>query len=119
MGNFAVAAKNTMLDALTVDRIMLHSGDPGADGTANQVAGTLHAATFAAADAGQRLLSADVEYTGLTPLQTITYLSFWNNNGGSPIFHGSDDLTGDLAANAAGEYTVKATTTKVYLPDPA
>lgn len=123
MGSFATAAKNTMLDALTVDRIQLHSGDPGAAGTDNAVlnaasGSTMVAATFDAASGGERLLQSDVAYTGasaLTAAQAVTYVSFWSYNGGSPVFHGSSALSGDQAANASGEYTVKATTTKLTL----
>jgi len=114
---FSTTAKNTMLDALTVDRIQLHSGDPGAAGTANVVADTKLAATFAAASNGERALSTDVDYTGLSANQSVTYLSFWKDAG--TVFHGSKALTGDQAANASGEYTVKATTTKLSLTDPA
>lgn len=117
MGAFSTAAKNTMLDALTVDRIQLHSGDPGSEGTANVVSGTMAAVTFSAASSGSRPLSADKQYTGLTPNQVVTYVSFWNYNGGSPIFHGSSAVTGDQAANSAGEYTVKGTTTKIQITD--
>lgn len=114
---FSTTAKNTMLDSLTVDRIQLHSGDPGAAGTSNVIADTKVAATFAAASSGERALSTDVDYTGLTPSQSITHLSFWKDAG--TVYHGSKALTGDQAANASGEYTVKATTTKLSLTDPA
>ena len=113
---FSTTAKNTMLDALTVDRVQLHSGDPGADGTANVIAETKVAATFAAASNAERALSADVAYTGLTPSQSITHVSFWKDAG--TVYHGSKPLTGDQAANASGEYTLKATT-KLTLTDPA
>lgn len=114
---FSTTAKNTMLDALTADRIQLHSGDPGVDGTGNVIAGTMKEATFAAANAASRALSSDVAYTDLTPAQSITHVSFWKNDG--TVFHGGQALTGDKAANASGEYTVKAATTKLSLSDPA
>jgi hypothetical protein len=116
---FIAAAKNTMLDALTIDRIQLHSGAPGAAGTDNVIAATLVAATVGAASAGKRVLSADVDYTGLDALQSVTYISFWDNNGGSPVYHAYQALTGDQAANAAGEYTVTATTTYLEITDSA
>lgn len=101
---FATAAKNTMLDALTADRVQLHSGDPGGSGTSNQL-GSKVAATFSAASGGERALASAVDFTGLTALQSVTYYSVWNHNGGSPVFHGSAQITsGDVAANAAGEY---------------
>jgi hypothetical protein len=114
---FAVAAKNTMLNALTVDRIQLHSGDPGADGTGNVIAATMAAATFGAAGTGERTLSTSVDYTELNALQSVTYVSFWDYNAGAPVFHGSSAITGDQAANAAGDYTVTMTTTKLSLTD--
>jgi hypothetical protein len=93
---FPVAAKNQMLDGLTVDRVRLHSGDPGADGTANQV-GSLTAATFAAAASGERALSAQVNFAGT-------------------VYKGKAQITGDATANAAGEYTL-TTGTKLTLTD--
>lgn len=114
---FATAAKNTMLDALTVDRVRLHSGDPGASGTSNTiVAFGLTAATFAAASSGERVMSGDVAFTGGSAAQSVTYWSAWDNNGGSPVYHGSGTISaGDVTANAAGEYTLKGTTTKLVL----
>ncbi|MEG6507190.1 phage tail fiber protein [Nitratidesulfovibrio sp. 1201_IL3209] len=32
-------AKNAMLDAITVTKMSLHSGDPGAAGTSNEISG--------------------------------------------------------------------------------
>lgn len=116
---FAVAAKNEMLDGLTVDRVRLHSGLPGAAGTDNQIASTYVAATFAAAAASARALSAQIDYTGLTANQAITYFSVWEDNAGTPIFKGSGQITtGDVAANAAGQYSL-TTSTQLTLSDPA
>ncbi len=39
MGQFVAAAKNAMLDALTVDRLSLHNGVPGTDGLSNEISG--------------------------------------------------------------------------------
>lgn len=114
---FSTAAKNTMLDALTVDRVRLHSGDPGAAGTNNTIAAFgLTAATFAAAASGERALSSDVNFTGGAASQSVTHWSAWQNSG--TVFQGSGTIgTGDVTANAAGEYTLKATNTKLRLPD--
>lgn len=104
--SFSTTAKDAMLDALTADRARLHSGDPGASGTSNQV-GSLTAATFAAASSGSRALSAQVDFTGLSALQSVTWYSVWDNNGGSPVFLGRGQITaGDVAANAAGEFSL-------------
>lgn len=114
---FSTAAKNTMLDALTVDRVRLHSGDPGSAGTNNTIAAYgLTAATFAAAASGERALSSDVAFTGGAAAQSVTHWSAWSNSG--PTFHGSGTIsTGDVTANAAGEYTLKATNTKLRITD--
>ena len=106
-----------MLDSLTVDRVRLHSGDPGAAGTNNTIAAFgLTAATFNAASGGERTLASDVAFTGGTALQSVTYFSAWQNSG--TVFQGSGQITsGDVAANAAGAYTLVATTTKLDIND--
>lgn len=112
---FSTGCLNAMLDSQTFDRTQLHSGDPGSSGTSNAL-GSKVAATFASASAGVRALSGDVSYTGLTALQSVTWFSVWDNNGGSPVFKGRGQITsGDVAANAAGEFTLKATTTTLSL----
>lgn len=107
---FPVATRNAWLDSRTVDRVRLHSGDPGASGTANQV-GSLVACTFSAASGGSRALASAVNFTGLTANQSVTWFSVWNNNGGSPTFEGSGQITtGDTQANASGAYTLNTST---------
>jgi len=112
---FSTGAKNTMLNALTADRVRLHSGDPGAAGTANTIAAFgLTAATFAAAASGERAMSSDVAFSGGAASQPVTHYSVWNSTG--PTFLGSGAITiGDVVANAAGEYTLKAANTKMAL----
>lgn len=111
----SLAARNSMLDALTLDRVRLHSGDPGAAGTSNTIAAYgLTAATFAAASGGERALSGDVAFTGAAASQSVTWFSVWTNAG--TVYQWKGQITsGDVAANAAGEYTLKATNTKVTL----
>lgn len=113
----SAGARDEMLDAVTLDRVRLHSGDPGAAGTSNTIAAFgLTAATFGAASSQERTLSSDVNFSGGSAGQSVTYYSVWDNNGGSPVYKWSAQITsGDVAANAAGEYTLKATTTKVTL----
>lgn len=113
---FSTAAKNEMLDGLTVDRVMLHSGDPGAAGANNQESG-LVAATFAAASGGARALNAAVDFTGLDPDVDVTWFSVWLNAGTVFLGRGTID-SGDVVANAAGEYTL-TTSTQLTLSDPA
>jgi hypothetical protein len=106
---FSTTAKNTMLDALTADRVRLHSGDPGAAGTNNALGAGLSAATFDAAASGERVLSAQVDVTGLAASQSVTYFSVWKNAG--TVFEGSGQITtGDVTANASGEYSLTTAT---------
>ena len=100
---FSTATKNSMLDSLTADAIGLHSGDPGADGTANALGAGLFAATFSAAASGERALASAVSVTGLSASQSVTHYSVWTTSG--TVFLGSGTISsGDTAANAAGEF---------------
>ncbi len=120
MGNFSTTAKNTMLDTLTVDRLSLHTGDPGASGTDNEVSGgspayARQSCVFNAAASGERLLNANVTFD-VPGSTTITHVGFWDYNGGSYVFHGSDPVTNEAFA-AQGQYVVTATTTKLAIPN--
>ena len=107
---FSTATKNAMLDAITFDRIRLHSGDPGAAGTDNTLGAGLSAATFSAASSGSRALATDVTVTGLAASQSVTHFSVWTNAG--TVFRGSGSISsGDVEANAAGEFTLAVGTT--------
>lgn len=111
---FNSVAKVQMLDALTVDRIFLHSGDPGSAGTDNQE-GSLTAASFAAASGSSRVLASAVDFTGLGALTSITWFSIWLNSG--TVYKGKGQITsGDVAANSAGEYRL-TTSTALTLSD--
>lgn len=113
MSVFSTTAKNTMLDALGPDYLQLHNGDPGSDGTANVIAGTKQAAAWDAAASGERALSAAEDYSELTPGASITWVSVWDD----AVFLGKGELSGDVVANASGEYTVSEAT--LNLDDPA
>jgi hypothetical protein len=118
---FTTAAKNEMLDALTVNLLSLHTGDPGAAGANNEVTGggyARQAATFNAASGGARALNADVPFTGPAD-EDVLFIGFWED--GSPdVFIGSAAVSGDQAFNAAGNYTVVAGgPTRLRLADPA
>lgn len=117
MSVFSTAAKNAMLDALTCDEIQLHNGDPGAAGTTNRVGASngIAAATFAAAASGSRALNANVDFTGMGDSTSITWISVWESG---VQFQGKAQLSGDLASNASGEFTVTTATT-LDLDDPA
>jgi hypothetical protein len=108
---FAPSAVALALDAITVDLVSLHSGDPGTTGANYITAAGRQAATFAAASSGERLMSGDVAFTGMSAGQTVTHWGAWLNSG--TVFRCGNVVTGDQAANAAGEYTLKGTTTKI------
>jgi len=113
---FAVTAKNLALDAITVDRIRLHSGNPGSAGTDNALGAGLSAATFSAASSAERLLASDVTVTGLSAAQSVTHFSVWLNSG--TVFRGGFAITsGAVNADGAGQYVLKATTTKLTASD--
>lgn len=108
---FSVTARNQALDGITVDRVSLHNGDPGTTG-ANMIAGGgRQAAVFNAAANGERLLNADVPFTGLGASAPVTHFGVWLNAG--TVFKCGAALTGDQTANAAGEYTLRGTVTKI------
>lgn len=108
---FSDTARNAALDGMTLAQVSLHSGDPGTTGANIIAGGGKQAATFNAAASGERVLNADVPFTGLGASQAVTHFGVWGS-GGTDFMCG-DSLTGDQAANAAGEYTLKSTTTKV------
>jgi hypothetical protein len=108
---FSTTARNQALDGVTVDRVSLHSGDPGTTGANYISGGGKQAATFNTAASGERLLNADVAFTGLGASQSVTHFGAWLAAG--DVYKFGAVLTGDTAANAAGEYTLKGTTTKM------
>lgn len=101
-----VVAANALRSAMT--HMQLHSGDPGAAGTANVTSAARQAVTWSAATAdGDFGLSASVNFTGVAASGATQYVSLWSaaTNG---THYGNFQLTGDQTANAAGEYTVTA-----------
>jgi len=122
MGLFVDAAKNVMLDSLVVDRLSLHSGDPGVDGLANEITGGVPAyarvvCVYNAAATGDRLLSVDVSFD-VPATATVMYVGKWDYNGGTMVFLGSDQVTTETFG-AQGQYVVTGTSSKLSLTDPA
>lgn len=106
--------KNLLLDASDINTVSLHSGDPGGAGTNNEVSGGSYArqsCTFSAAASGEKALSAALDFT-LAANQPVIYIGFWHGS----TFRGSKALTGDLAANSAGQFRI-TTATKLTLSD--
>jgi hypothetical protein len=120
----AVGIINSMLNALgrnvawtppVAYYVKLHTGDPGAAGTANAAANTTRKqATFAAAAAGSMTTSADLIWTNVPNAETYSHISFWDTVGpAGGTFLGSDDLAvartvsvGDNFSILAGQHTV-------------
>ena len=117
MGTFVAAAKNTMLDALTITHISLHDGAPSTTGE-NEVSGgspayARIAVTINAAAAGSRALNADATFD--VPACTVMHVGYWSALTGG-TFHGSDPVTNEIFA-AQGEYKVLASGTTLAITD--
>ena len=105
------ATKNIMLDAITPDSIKLHSGDPTAAGTANEITGTTKACTYAAAVNGERDLSATLEID--VPLgATVSHYTVWQ--GATLRAYHPFDSNPETYANAG---KANVTSAKISLPE--
>jgi hypothetical protein len=108
-------ALDSMLAGLGIDKVSLHSGDPGVAGDGN-VVGAATAVTLAdAADNGdgkrKRQVSTQVDFTGLTPAASVVNFGWWDDS----VFLGYTPRdSGDAAVNAAGEYSVTTATKFVH-----
>ncbi len=89
--------------------IKLHTGDPGAAGTANAFGdATRKAATFsAAASDGTITTSADINWTNVSAAGTVSHVSFWDASTGGN-FLGSDDLATARALSIGDNFTILA-----------
>jgi hypothetical protein len=92
----------------------LHSGDPGAAGTANQTTAARQAVTFNVDADGDLTLTGTVSFTGGAASGGCTHVSLWGGSGaatkGTGTIRGSYALTGDQTFNAAGEYNLTGLT---------
>jgi hypothetical protein len=85
--------------------IKLHTGDPGANGTANAATETTRKeVTFAAASSGAIASDAAVTWTNIAGTEDATYFTAWDNaSAGNFLFSGT--ITGN--AYVAGDtYTI-------------
>lgn len=108
--------KNFLVNAQAgeIDRISLHTADPGDNG-ANEVTGGSPAyarktPTWAAVGGtpGERQLNADLDFD--VPACTVAWAGLWKNSGS--VFHGKIDLTDEVFA-AQGIYRLLAASTKL------
>ena len=72
-------ALNAAADAITVDTIKLHSGDPGSSGTQNEISGTSTSVTLGAASGGERTLSGGTLEIDV-PAGTVSHYSLWQGS---------------------------------------
>lgn len=94
--------------AAAIVGISFHTGDPGADGTANVIAGGRAAIDLDSTD-GDLTLASPVTKTALTPEEGVAFLGLWSTSTTGGTYYGSvPRTTGDAAVNASGEYTVKS-----------
>lgn len=106
------AGQNQRADATAglIGEVSLHTGDPGVDGTVNEVAGNGYARqapAFDPAAGGAASLSAAMDFNGPAE-ETVAYAGLWDDVG---TFLGSVARTGgDTAFNANGEYSISSMT---------
>jgi hypothetical protein len=111
--SFTVAAKNTMLNALTPDACSLHTAFPGLTGASEMTGGTpayaRKAVTFAAAAGGSRALSAAVTFD--VPATTVRWFGFWvagtyvgyAANGGTQLLYVVDTAGNNIRSPVHGQ----------------
>jgi len=90
-----------------ITHMQLHSANVG--GTWATAAVGTRVAVTGSVDADGDITWGPINFTGLTANQTVGGISYWTaSTGGSN--RGGSALTGDLAANASGAYTVTSVT---------
>jgi len=93
--------------ATAITHVSLHTGDPGAAGTSNTIAGGRFAVSLDSTDGDLSLASA-VNATGLTPAATVAYLGLWSASTSGTYYGSVPRTTGDANVNASGEYTINS-----------
>lgn len=88
--------------------MQLHIGNPGDGGAANKSSAPMVAPSWTVVTAdGDFSLTAPASFTGATPNGPITYVSLWSTTSAGGIWYGNFALSGDLTADANGNYTVE------------
>ena len=107
-----VTARNEALDAIDLELISLHSGDPTEAGTANEITGggySRQSATFATASGGSRALSNSPEFD-VAEGTTVSHYVIRAANGDPKDFGA---LSASETFGNAGKYTVNAGTVTI------
>jgi hypothetical protein len=92
-------------------KLALHTADPGAAGTANEVAGGSYArqtVTYNAAASGATAISGNVDFT-LMPAATVTHGAVFDS-AGSPVFIISAALAGSVVCASGDTFRMTAFT---------
>lgn len=86
-------AKNALLGGLSITRLSLHTGNPGATGVDNEYTGTGYAratVSFATAADGERKLNAHAIFQG-DPDDEVSWVGYWVGTS----FRGAGELLGE------------------------
>lgn len=102
-----VIGANAMRTAIT--HFQLHSAAPGAAGTTAVTTAARQPTGTGTVDADGDITWGPVNFTGVAANGAVTHVSYWSALTAG-TFYGSAQLTGDLTANAAGEYTLTSVT---------
>ena len=79
MSNFTTLGKNKSLNGLNPTTMTIHSGNPGATGSDNQI-GDPQNCTFGSASNGERNLTNTPEFN-VSAGTTVAWLVVWDNDG--------------------------------------
>jgi hypothetical protein len=101
--------RGTAHSGWTSATVRLHTGDPGAAGTANASGETAaQTVTFNAASGGSMALASSVSWTAWdVGTETITHISIWDNN---TTFKRSAALTASRTVNDGDTFTLSTLT---------
>ncbi|WP_102794307.1 hypothetical protein [Bowmanella denitrificans] len=91
---YSIAAKNEAANGVAVNLLKLHSGDPGAAGTTNAIAGASSACVYGAAANGVRDLDEELLITVPAGAQ-VSHYSVWQDTAfkGAFAFNNSETYT--------------------------
>ncbi len=109
------ALGNNSSFAVTTVYVKLHTGDPGAAGTANPATETTRkSVSFAAASSGSLASDAAVTWTNIAGSEDATHFTAWDNlSAGNFLFSGTITANpytaGDTFTIASGALTVSLT----------
>jgi len=105
----SVATKNILLGAIAIDKIAIHSGEPGANGVDNELSSPRQDCVFSAPSNGAISLVNNVQFT-VTAGSTVKYISYWEGT----TFHLSQQID-DLVYSVTGTFTLLRADTRVSL----